>query len=604
MSIDELKASIISAPDSVKDVSAILIRDPKKAGGRLRLLKSKAKPPPDEDLDEGTLPRQDVGRSDMFVAQHKDRVCYVRGIGWFAWDGKRWRYEGKEVLNLIPQARATVETIWDAACKTSGFKRESLAKFYSQSRGHQSLVNMIKLSRRALTVDPNQFDQDPFLLNCQNGTLDVRTLKLKKHDPRDYMAKICLADYDPKAKAPVFERWLRTTFDNDQEIIDFLQRSVGYSLTGDQREKCFWILHGPTNSGKGTLMEVLLDVLGREEYARPVRRELLIKDHSHNPSSREDFFVLRGSRLVVASEADEHDQLNEAQVKNICGNDTLVSRALYSEQSANQPTHHAWLQVNDKPQIPSQDPATWGRLRLIKFPIRFVKPGEEVPGDQKTLPMDKQLRDKLRKELPGVLLWSVRGANAWFNKGRPNLREPQCVLDEIKQYRENENIVGKYIDDRCERGPDFFVETSILYGDFADWLREQDRRVWTKDLFSKRLSRPPNKFELGKDAQGNRCVFGLRLITQKTLTEKMTKELDNQRPKTTARGLSRAMKPSRTREKITIIKAAGRRPSPPPSLKTSVPLSDNEIDRLARLAKVAAMRPPDPSKRGRGEDAT
>jgi putative DNA primase/helicase len=238
-----------------------------------------------------------------------------------------------------------------------------------------SLRAMVDLARSepGIHVSPDDLDRDPWRLNVLNGTLDLRTGELEPQDPDDLITKLAPVEYDPEAKCVTWLGFLDRIMDGNQDLIDFLQRAAGYSLTGETTERVLFVLHGVGRNGKTTLLESLQAVLG--EYAKVMAAEMLMA-RKNDGGIPNDVAALKGARLVTASEAEEGTRLGEAKVKQLTGGDTITARFLYGEFFSFRSEFKIWLATNHKPDVRGTDKAIWDRLPVVPFSVRI--PDEEV----------------------------------------------------------------------------------------------------------------------------------------------------------------------------------------------------------------------------------
>jgi putative DNA primase/helicase len=412
--------------------------------------------------------RTDLGNAERFVDAHRDRVLWCPARKSFlCWDGKRYEWDARgEAVKL---AHATARSIFHEAPGAEGEEEQkAIAKWALASQNESRMNAMLSQARPYLAVGMEELDRDPWLVNCQNGTLDLRTGKLKDHDPGDLITKIVPVDYDPDAPAPRFHRFLKEALVDDA-LIKFVKRYSGYTLTGITRERLLAILYGFGKNGKTTLTELLHEVLG--DYARNTDVEtLLIKKYQ---GVGNDVAALKGARFVSAAEVEKGRRLAESKVKQLTGRDTVTARFLFGENFDFKPEFKLWLSTNNKPVIQGTDDAIWDRIRLIPFTQRFD--GRNA---------DPKLPDKLRNELAGVFAWMVEGCLEWQEHG---LEEPKTVTDATRQYREEMDTLTSFLDETCVTGPNYRVLAEGLYQRYATWCDKSGERKDPKKAFVARL---------------------------------------------------------------------------------------------------------------------
>jgi len=412
--------------------------------------------------------RTDLGNAERFVDAYRDRVLWCPARKAFlCWDGKRYAWDERgEVVKL---AHATARGIFHEAAEAEGEDEQKAITKWALASQNESRINaMLSQARPYLAVGMEELDRDPWLVNCQNGTLDLRTGTLKDHNPSDRITKIVPQDYDPAASCPRFDRFLKEALVDDA-LIKFVKRYSGYTLTGITRERLLAILYGFGKNGKTTLVELLHEVLG--DYARNTDVEtLLIKKYQ---GVGNDVAALKGARFVSAAEVEKGRRLAESKVKQLTGRDTVTARFLFGENFDFKPEFKLWLSTNNKPVIQGTDDAIWDRIRLISFTQRFE--GSKA---------DPKLPDKLRAELAGVFAWMVEGCLEWQEHG---LEEPKTVTEATKQYREEMDTLASFLDETCVIGPSYRVLAEGLYQRYAMWCDKSGERKDPKKAFVARL---------------------------------------------------------------------------------------------------------------------
>jgi putative DNA primase/helicase len=350
----------------------------------------------------------------------------------------------------------------------------------SESARHINGALDLARSELGIPVLPAQLDRDGWLLNCPNGTLDLKTGTLREHRRQDYITKLCPTEYHPDAKCPTWEKFLAAIFPatgdaaevpGDGELIDFIQRKLGQCLTGDVSEQDLTIFWGSGSNGKSVLVNTLLNVLGND-YAMKANQELLTVHRGERHSTeRMDLF---GKRLVVASETAEGARLNDALVKDLTGGEPIRGRRMREDQWEFDPTHKLILLTNHKPRVAGNDKAMRRRIVLVPFEVYFWNPDD--PADvAKGLPprlrQDKQLTNKLRAERAGILAWMVRGCLEWQKQG---LRIPKRVSAATQEYLDAEDLLRQFLEECCLTGSDNYrCRAGRLHKAFVTWCGDR-----------------------------------------------------------------------------------------------------------------------------------
>jgi len=406
----------------------------------------------------------DLGNSERFVAQHAADLRWVREFNhWLHFDGQRWAHGDAEAAR---RAKMTVRAIFTEAADAIDEKMaEALAKHALRSQGERPLAALVKLARteRAVEAAPGDLDRDPWLLNVQNGTLDLRTGALRPHRREDLLTKLAPVAYDPAARCPRWEAFLERIFDRDADLIAFVQRAVGYSMTGTVAEQCFFLMWGGGANGKSTLLNAVRAVLG-PDYATVTRSEtFMIKGADSIPC---DVAALRGSRMALAVEAEDGRRLAEALVKQATGGDPMSARHMRAEFFTFVPMFKIWIATNHRPVIRGTDLAMWRRVRLVPFTVT-------IPPDEQ----DHGLEAKLRAEAPGILNWMLAGCTAWQRDG---LRPPGEVTAAVETYRQDMDVLGLFLRECCVLEPGVVTPFKELWNAYTTWATEAGERPVTK----------------------------------------------------------------------------------------------------------------------------
>lgn len=367
-------------------------------------------------------------------------------------------------------------------------RRKALAEWARKSEAQARILATLSLaeSEEGIPLLPEAFDRDPWLLNVANGTFDLRTFELRSHRREDLLSKLTPVEYDPAAKAPLWEAFLERILP-DPELRSFVQRAAGYSLTGSTREQVLFLLYGTGANGKSVFLEILRALHGKGYAQQADFSTFLVKKNEGIPNDRAK---LAGARFVSAIETDEGRRFAEALVKQMTGGDTLTARFLHHEFFDFQPEFKLWLAANHKPVIRGTDHAIWRRIRLIPFTVTIPDPEQ-----------DKDLPEKLRKELPGILAWAVEGCRSWQTFG---LGTPEAVRSATDEYRTEMDLVGRFLDECTLRGPRCEVRATPLYEAFKRWCSETGEKEISQTALGKRLAE--RGLERTKDSQ-NRVVW-------------------------------------------------------------------------------------------------
>ena len=438
---------------ALREENAARVRPPLSDAQLRKIASSIGKKEPQRDMEHAT----DMGNARRFIAMHQQQVRSVmtQRRPWVLWDKQRWIPDTTGAVERM--AKATVRTIHEEANSIEDDElRASMVKHALQSENAGRIRSMLELAatERELSATPDQFDSNRWLLNVKNGTLNLKTGVLQPHNRDDLITKMAPVVYDKTAHAPRWERFLMEIMGGDVELVEFLQRAVGYALTGDTREQCLFFCYGQGANGKSTFLETLRHVFG--DYAQQADFSSFMARTSDGP--RTDIARMRGARFVTASEAQSNKDFDAKVVQSLTGDDTVVARHLYEKEFEFKPQHKLWLAANHKPVVKEQTEAFWRRMRLIPFTVVFPM-----------VKRDKALAKKLQRELSGILSWALEGCLRWQTDG---LLEPAAVRRATLGYKDENDLLGEFIAQCGTVDADAWTPTPQLYRTFVDWWQE------------------------------------------------------------------------------------------------------------------------------------
>ncbi|MFF4478726.1 phage/plasmid primase, P4 family [Streptomyces sp. NPDC001520] len=384
-------------------------------------------------------------------------VRYARGLGFLVWDGKIWTPNSDAVREALHQMGAEMLAGGD------DFERKLALKALTNRMIDGILKELPAVP--GVPAKAEDFDATPELLSVANGTVNLRTGNLHPHDPRDMITRRLDVAYRPEAKAERWELFLSEIFPNHPELPGYMQRLVGYGITGSTREQCFAFLHGGGANGKSAFLDALLHVLrGVTKSTEFSTFEQRVNVGQASP----ELASLRGARLVTASETEKYSRLAEALVKQLTGGDPVTCRFLNQNPFTYVPSFLLMVAGNYKPAILSQDLGVWRRVKLVPFEATFR--GSKA---------DTSLPAKLRDEADGILAWAVRGAMEWYANG---LGEPDSVQSATADYRQSEDRLQEFIDARLVRENGARVAPMALRRAYAEWA--EDAGLSRKEVLS------------------------------------------------------------------------------------------------------------------------
>ncbi|HPM84554.1 MAG TPA: phage/plasmid primase, P4 family, partial [Candidatus Anammoximicrobium sp.] len=431
------------------------------------------------------------------------RYCDLWGK-WQSWDGTRWKIDDCRAVDSF--AKQIGKELWTEYEKLAPeFDPEedkaifkAMIGFCQRSNSDHGLRSMLALVRSELGIPvvPSQLDQDPWLFNVQNGTIDLRTGKLRPHDRADYITKLAPVEFREGADCKLWCAFLNVVLP-DADLRGFVRRLVGYCLTGSTQEHILPFLYGVGANGKSTFLNTVLALLGTDYAIKAPTDLLLAKKSEGHPTELADLF---GRRFVACIEAEDGRRLAESLVKELTGGDRIRARRMREDFWEFSATHKIWLAANHKPQVRGTDYGIWRRIKLIPF-------GVIIPDDKQ----DKALPGKLLGELPGILNWALIGCAEWQRDG---LGEPPVVRAATADYRNEMDVLGDFIAERCLVADGCEVGASELFEAYKTWCEAAGEKAITQRRFGMQLTErgfQSDRFTAGQH-KGRKCWRGVGLL--------------------------------------------------------------------------------------------
>ena len=429
----------------------------------------------------------DMGNAQRFVDFFGDetRYCYIEKK-WYYYNSMKWCADNTgAVMRMADKAieamKAELKLYIQADEESGGDMQKAFEKHIKSSRSNKSKKAMLNEVEHHIPLLPEQMDRYRMALNTPSGVINLTNGEVKPHKADYYFTKITSVDCSQNADCPRWLAFLDDIFDGDRELIRYIQKAVGYSLTGSTAEQCAFFLYGTGRNGKSTFLDVIRDVFG--DYATNIQPETIMVRNNQSSAINSDIARLKGARLVTSVEPNEGVRINEGLLKQLTGDDTVTARKLYSDEFEFKPEFKLWMATNHKPIIRGTDTGIWRRIHMIPFNV-------QIPEDK----VDKNLNHKLKSEMTAIFRWCVEGCILWQQEG---LKMPSAVLKEVAEYRREMDVVSAFIDDRCElKG---CVQASILYADYTQWAEENNEYRMSNTKFGAELSK---RFERVKTKNG------------------------------------------------------------------------------------------------------
>ena len=429
----------------------------------------------------------DTGNAQRLRDKYKDNIkySYIRKK-WYYWTGKVWAVDNTgEIKKLADDIVNDIKK--EAFEERDETKQDEILRWANRSASSKGKESMVKETQHleGIPILPEEMDCFTDYINCQNGIINLRNGELLPHDSNYMMTKISYAEYDNSGKQP--ELWLKFLDDvtkGDKELQEYLQKCVGYSLSGSIREQCAFFLYGLGNNGKSTFLDTIGDLMG--SYAANVQPETIMLKKNGDGGANSDIARLKSARFVTSEEPTEGVRLNEGLVKQLTGGGKVTCRFLYGEEFEYTPEFKIWIGTNHKPVIRGTDVGIWRRIRLIPFEVNIAE-------DK----IDKTLKYKLRKEMPQIFAWAVEGCLKWQKEG---LELPSCVKSAIKEYKSEMDILASFCEnciqidyDTTER-----ILASNLFSVYSTWAKENNEYEMSSRKFYLEIGKKlPEKVRAG-----------------------------------------------------------------------------------------------------------
>lgn len=439
-------------------------------------------------LPEGELfqfdeqPITAISFSEFCAALFSDTLMITDGGRWLAYTGGRWVLDERIAYQRVIKAlRARQEIIVKRKPRTDEMGNELESEVKRRQKDLQKAIALENYPQKSLLsnlqhivtqISEDELDNDPYLLGVANGVVDLRTRQLCQPNASMLITKYTPIRYNDQAPPP--KRWLqflREIFAGDDDLIEFVRRVIGYTLTGLTKEQCFFVLYGNGANGKSTFINVLSHILGAYAQNTPFNTF----EHGKETSAGNDLAKLNGARFVFTSEVNESSRFNAQRVKALSGGDKISCRFLYKDLFTYRPRFKVFMAVNHKPSVRDDSEGFWRRVRLIPFTQSFT--GANA---------DNQLEEKLFSESEAILAWCVKASMDYLKSG---LTMPQSVMVATSTYRNENDILGLFLEDKCTLGSNVQCKSKILYEAYSAFAEENGLHALSNVKFSQALEK-------------------------------------------------------------------------------------------------------------------
>ena len=435
-----------------------------------------------EDKTKKIVPRSwdDQGRGlrmrDQFATVLKFNAVDKK---WFFFNGSYWQEDiGNQRVELAAErvANSIKKEKPELSFSTKTDEDKAMNEWYrfqKDSRSHMAKMHMIDEFKKYVIVKHGEFDKEDMLLNTESGYVDLSSGELHDHDIDKKFSHQTVAEYSDNVDAPLWEKFLNQIFNNDEELIHYVQKAIGYSFTGSVDEQCLFILNGRGRNGKSVFSNVVSDVAGN--YAKQMNVQTIVAKKNQSGSANSDVARLEGARIVTSSELNEGDRFDESLVKQLTGGDKILARFLYGSEFEYKPKFKIWMATNHLPIIRGTDDGIWRRIKIIPFNIQIPK--EKV---------DKKLEYKLKAEYTGILNWIVQGAIMWQQEG---LEDPEAVTKVIETYRAEMDPLDAFLEECCTTGQNYSIKAREMYDAYHEWAKESEEYKMSLNKFGREMSK-------------------------------------------------------------------------------------------------------------------
>jgi putative DNA primase/helicase len=439
--------------------------------------------------------------SERFTERYANVLRYVEEWGtWTYWDGQKWIKSKAHAFNF---ARLIAR---EASVELKRLEKRAAAIVYS----NRFIAGIESLARKnTVHLTPHEaFDADDWLLNTPGGIVDLRTGKLQPHDPKYLMTKMTAVAPDFEMATPLWDKFLKDATEDDPVLVAFLQRLMGYALTGSTAEEIIVFIYGPEGTGKTTFMETIAKLMG--DYATvAVIESLTQRKNTMSDRHSTDIAKLQGARLARAAETEEGRYWAAAKIKELTGGDTTTARFMRRDNVDFAPKCKIIIHGNHKPKLRNSE-GVRRRLVLVDFP-------HQIPDASK----NSNLKEELKAEAPGILAWCIRGCLEWQEDG---LNAPEKVQASTRTYFEEQENVRRWLDDCCELtgNPNDTARAAVLYQRYKQWAADHGEEWMSATLFSPKLE----ALGVAKAARGRHATFkGIRLVVSEPCPDEVCSDV-------------------------------------------------------------------------------
>ena len=447
----------------------------------------------------------DSGNAERFRDKFKDIVKYnATNKKWMYYNGKKWCSD--DTLHVMLLSDEVIEDIRLEAIEADKEKMDVLFKLYRNTRMLRGKKNMIEAAKPLMPILPSELDTWKTMFNCENEIVALSNSFPCSREADRYITKISRVEWEKDAKCDKWLKFLDDIFLEDKELIKYIQKAIGYSMSGDISEQCAFFCYGDGSNGKSTFLDIINHIMG--DYATNIQPEsLMVGRGSTGSGATPDIARLKGARFVTCVESGSGNRLNEGLIKQMTGGDKITARFLHGDFFDFVPEFKLWMVTNHKPIIRGTDKGIWRRIKLIPFKA-------EITEEKK----DPQLLYKLQNEVSGILNWCLEGYVLWKKEG---LGKAKIIEEATKQYKEEMDVITGWIDDCCSEDKEYWESAKSLFESYCQWAESNNEYKMTVRKFNEEMAK---KFPKKRMTTGY-CYNGIKLHNSTEYNHKYIKSV-------------------------------------------------------------------------------
>lgn len=469
----------------------------------IKIYKIKHYRPEKADETSSGFEWSEMGMANLFGLLYAEEVRYCpEHKSWYTYFEGVWRKdEGAILVSERIKDFVRLMILYCGEIEDDGL-RKAYTSFINKMGDRRMRDRILKDATGELRISAVEFDSNPYLINCLNGTYDLSDFSFREHNWEDFLTMQTTFKHtiSREIKCERWEKFIDEITENDKEKADFLQRALGYSMLGVSNEECMFILHGKTTrNGKSTLLNTIETMLGDYAKVAPVGMICRGDRQKDAEAASPTLAGLKGKRFVTMSESNEYGKLDEEKIKQLTGGENISARALYQSAITFKPQFTLWLSCNDLPMVTDKSLFASERIKVVEF-NRHFKPEEQ----------DTHLKDELCKQenLSGIFMWLIRG---YIHYKKHGLTMVSHLKDVVSKYERDNDIVLQFLENRCEQAEDKTIRAKDLYQAFKVWAKSEGAYILSARKFNSEMERHPEWFDRKSTSSGFVIYWGLKL---------------------------------------------------------------------------------------------